>query len=87
MAIHIYMSVGKMNAEGKFIDTQTGEETLVMRHRGEVSVGDDPVSFKEMMEKKGHIVELHNDVVGDLVERSDGKNSVQKSYEYIMGEM
>lgn len=86
MAIHIYMSVGQLQADGRVIDKSTGSETKVMRYRGEATVGDDPVGFKRDMEKKGYIVEIYPSVVGEEVERPYG-NSIQKSFEYNLGEV
>lgn len=87
MAIHVYMSVGKTTAGGKLIDPETKEETMVMRYRGEVGINDDHLSFKNKMESKGHVVEFQSEVKGEIVEREFGTNSIQRSYEYKLGDV
>ena len=42
-------------------------ETRVMRYRGKA---DDAESFKRRMEQKGHVVHLHDSIVGEMSQKS-----------------
>jgi hypothetical protein len=80
------MSVGVIGVDGLLRDT-TGACNKTMRCRGEASPNDDVHEFKRNMEKRGHVVELHEKQIGEAVERKHpGFNGVQKAYEYQLGE-
>lgn len=64
---HIYLSVGKLQPDGTRKNPRTGELTNAMRYRG-VAAGehDDPESFKRKMAGDGHVVHIHDSIVGEL---------------------